>query len=43
MERRNHAESPCDELCGVQMYFASSSVLLTSQAWPESARNDCIV
>jgi hypothetical protein len=41
VERRNHAESPCNELCSVQMYFVS--VLLTSQAWPESTRNDCVV
>jgi hypothetical protein len=43
MARRNDAESQCNELSGVEMYFVSGSVLLTSQARPESARNDCIV
>jgi hypothetical protein len=43
MARRNDAESQCNEFSGVEMYFVSGSVLLTSQAWPESARNDCIV
>jgi hypothetical protein len=43
MERRNDAESQCNELSGVQSHFVSGSVLLMSQAWPESARNDCIV
>jgi hypothetical protein len=43
MARRNDAESQCNELFGVEMYFVSGSVLFTSQACPESARNDCIV